>query len=421
MSFFLVLILIAVGIWLFHSLFNDKPVNTSNAPRTVSIDLGFDHVDQPEIAKGKYLFLDIETTGLPVNRNAKPEELENWPHIVQIAWLLFDENKKLIESNNYIIKQNAPIPQRTIEIHRITDEIANKKGQEPKDVLVKFSKSVANTEFLIAHNISFDLPIVESEFLRNGFEKQFSKKKQFCTMEIGKDFCAISKRYGKEYKLPTLTELYKQCFYKNELAIELEQGHNADIDVRVAAKCFFYMLEQNVVSEKNDRASAKKIENKEIDFSIYRDNFSGNRTDYSYLEPSEARKEMRELKKDGWLDDDDYFGLMDAIASGKDEQYLLKIEMLTPEKTFDWFRMKLMNDAKMSSTIWREVAKKVAPMHELYLLQELDSVTTGRVGGWVKQKKLQHYFFTQVVYDKALSIRKGEIENRKSKKKVTNI
>ena len=43
-----------------------------------------------------YLFFDTETTGLPRNWKAPVTDLNNWPRMVQIAWILSDSfNKEL--------------------------------------------------------------------------------------------------------------------------------------------------------------------------------------------------------------------------------------------------------------------------------------------------------------------------------------
>jgi len=39
-----------------------------------------------------YLFFDTETTGLPKNWKAPIEDLNNWPRLVQLAWLEWKPN-----------------------------------------------------------------------------------------------------------------------------------------------------------------------------------------------------------------------------------------------------------------------------------------------------------------------------------------
>ncbi|KAF0237889.1 MAG: DNA polymerase III subunit [Prolixibacteraceae bacterium] len=39
-----------------------------------------------------YLFFDTETTGLPKNWKAPVTDLNNWPRLVQLAYLLYDSD-----------------------------------------------------------------------------------------------------------------------------------------------------------------------------------------------------------------------------------------------------------------------------------------------------------------------------------------
>ena len=52
-----------------------------------------------------YLFFDVETNGMPKNWNRPHTDPFNWPRMVQIAWMLFDENRKLKESYDAIITE----------------------------------------------------------------------------------------------------------------------------------------------------------------------------------------------------------------------------------------------------------------------------------------------------------------------------
>ncbi len=58
-----------------------------------------------------YLFFDTETTGLPKVHGAPLTKLNNWPRMVQLAWLLYDKNQNLISEADYIIKpRDLPFP-----------------------------------------------------------------------------------------------------------------------------------------------------------------------------------------------------------------------------------------------------------------------------------------------------------------------
>ncbi|MFZ6022015.1 MAG: hypothetical protein ACOYT9_00915 [Patescibacteria group bacterium] len=100
------------------------------------------HFDDSDKTEGEYLVADIETTGLPIKRKAKPEDFDNWPYIVQIGWLLFDNEGKCIELKHYVINQNIDIPKDSVAIHGITNEIAKEKGVSPKIAYTDFVNAI---------------------------------------------------------------------------------------------------------------------------------------------------------------------------------------------------------------------------------------------------------------------------------------
>ncbi|MCK4524949.1 MAG: 3'-5' exonuclease, partial [Candidatus Andersenbacteria bacterium] len=114
-----------------------------------------------------YLFFDTETTGLPKRWDAPVSDLDNWPRLVQIAWVYYNGNGKEIFSKSVIIKpEGFDIPADSAKIHGITTEIAKKKGEALNKILSEFLDAMNKSKFLIAHNMSFDEKIIEAEFLR---------------------------------------------------------------------------------------------------------------------------------------------------------------------------------------------------------------------------------------------------------------
>jgi len=76
-----------------------------------------------------YLFFDTETTGLSKNWKAPVTDLNNWPGLVQIAWVLSDNSGKRIEIKDFIIKpEGFTIPYKATKVHRITTERAYEEG-----------------------------------------------------------------------------------------------------------------------------------------------------------------------------------------------------------------------------------------------------------------------------------------------------
>jgi len=46
------------------------------------------------------LFFDTETTGLPRDWNAPITQTNNWPRMVQLAWLQYDDQQNLLSEVN---------------------------------------------------------------------------------------------------------------------------------------------------------------------------------------------------------------------------------------------------------------------------------------------------------------------------------
>lgn len=180
-----------------------------------------------------YLFFDTETTGLPKSWKAPVTDLNNWPRMIQLAYLIYDRDGNLIAERNHIIKPSGfTIPSDASKIHGITTERALMEGNDLKAVLEEFREFVDESSCLIAHNMSFDEKIVGAELLRNRMPNCILSKKKICTMQATTDFCRIEGPYG--YKWPKLPELHFKLF-----GTDFEEAHNAFADINATAKCFW--------------------------------------------------------------------------------------------------------------------------------------------------------------------------------------
>ena len=131
-----------------------------------------------------FLFFDTETTGLPRQWKAPVEDLDNWPRMIQLAWLLYDEDgNEIIRSNDIVKPEGFRIPKAASAIHGITTEKAMEEGVELGDVLRKFTYALDGADYLVAHNIEFDDKIVGAELLRKEMHSDFFTHKRICTMK----------------------------------------------------------------------------------------------------------------------------------------------------------------------------------------------------------------------------------------------
>ncbi len=183
-----------------------------------------------------FLIFDTETTGLPKKWRAPLTDFNNWPRMVQLAWQCHDLKGNLLFAKNHVIKPDGyTIPDEVVNIHGISNKIANEKGILLKDALLDFVEDVKKAKFIIGHNVEFDINIVGCELLRCGLPEVVSKVPHICTKIESTDYCAIMKS-GRP-KWPTLTELHTKLF-----GVPFDEAHNAAADVEATTRCFLELV-----------------------------------------------------------------------------------------------------------------------------------------------------------------------------------
>jgi len=114
-----------------------------------------------------FLIYDTETTGLPRDWKAPLTDSDNWPRLVQLAWQLHDAKGTLISRGNHIVKPDGfTIPFTSAKIHGITTERAEADGIPLSEVLAAFDVDLARAQYVMGHNIEFDVNIVGAEYHR---------------------------------------------------------------------------------------------------------------------------------------------------------------------------------------------------------------------------------------------------------------
>ncbi|RIU86145.1 DNA polymerase III subunit alpha [Candidatus Karelsulcia muelleri] len=192
-----------------------------------------------------YIIFDTETTGLPLDLNTPINNIINLPRLVKISWVLLDEKLQLIELKDYIIKpEGYEIPFNSTKIHGISTKYAIEKGIKINFVLEEFNLIIKKSNFLIGHNVFFDIKIVCAEFIRINKNISCFKKQIIDTKEISINYCAIKMGKLEKFKWPTLTELYKKLFNDTFIA------HDSKSDVLATTKCFFELLRIGIISLK---------------------------------------------------------------------------------------------------------------------------------------------------------------------------
>lgn len=190
------------------------------------------------------LFIDTETTGLPLNNNLPYTDLKNWPYLVQVALIIEDDNYGILAKRNIILKPNGyTIPESATKIHGISNERAVKNGEDRDKVISFLDLALYKSDIIIGHNVSFDLNVIKSEIIRiKGIENALFKKKKHIvidTMKMGRNICKIPNlsfhtRLSLPNKYPKLDELYYKLFNKH-----FNNQHDAMADVQAAYDCYY--------------------------------------------------------------------------------------------------------------------------------------------------------------------------------------
>ncbi|MFB9119969.1 DNA polymerase III subunit alpha [Bergeyella porcorum] len=191
-----------------------------------------------------YLVFDTETTGLPRSFDAPITDSDNWPRMVQIAWQLHDENGKLIENQDYIIRpEGYDIPFNASRIHGITTKIAQEEGRDLQDVLEEFKAVLQRAKFGVGQNVEFDYKIIGAEFHRKNIENPLQELPKADTMLLGTEYVGIPQGNSGRLKPPKLEEIFEKLY-----GYKFDEAHNAAADVNATAQVFFEMLRIGVIN-----------------------------------------------------------------------------------------------------------------------------------------------------------------------------
>lgn len=189
-----------------------------------------------------YIVFDTETTGLPISWNAPVTQIDNWPRIVQLAWVLYDEKGHELKVGNVIVRPDGfTIPYESTKVHGISQQQALREGVSIMNALTDFVQTLKTRQdvTLVAHNIEYDEKVVGAELLRNRISSNFLNLPKICTMRASTVFCDLPNQ-----KPPRLAELHQKLFNAG-----FSDAHDAEADVRATGRCFFELKKQGVIAE----------------------------------------------------------------------------------------------------------------------------------------------------------------------------
>jgi DNA polymerase-3 subunit epsilon len=100
--------------------------------------------------------------------------LVKWPHIIQLAYVLYDTDNPVTKTkvfNKYIdTEENVIISNESLAIHHISKDkiqkIDSKNRAKIQDALKEFLKDVKKADIIVGHNVAFDRKMIVAELLR---------------------------------------------------------------------------------------------------------------------------------------------------------------------------------------------------------------------------------------------------------------
>jgi len=210
---------------------------------------------------------DLETDGL-IRKRKRGEDVQDEndgiPHIVEICWSICSpgslgaEEKCVVEdTQTFLVRPDGRfvIPEEATKVHGIPHDRAQADGGDVVEVLSKFLEAARGCQILAAHNIAFDLPVLQAECRRHKLAMDaIDSQRRICTMMSTIALCKITREGKRGFKFPKLEELYRFLF-----AEEPNQVHQAEDDVRLLRLCFFELVKRGVIRLHVDEVQVGKF------------------------------------------------------------------------------------------------------------------------------------------------------------------
>lgn len=187
------------------------------------------------------LFIDTEASGLPGNWTLPYSADDNWPHIVQIAWLIYDEQRSLVkQENHYLSAEGIRITESAIATHGITPDFLLSNGESPGKVMEMLANDLVEYEpTIVGHFMQLDYYLMGAAFYRSGVYNPLSKLPVFCTMVATTQLL----------RSPSTRQLRLGDLYYMLFKVDLQHQHDALHDARATAESFFELRDRGEISE----------------------------------------------------------------------------------------------------------------------------------------------------------------------------
>lgn len=183
------------------------------------------------MSKAIYAVWDVESTGIGVFED----------RIVQMFFATADAQGNLIDTWEWFIRPDIPVPEEAAAVHGFTNEYLAEHGGDPKETLTEIRDVFLKHRHLtqIVFNANYDLSILDAEMKRYGVSDTFGK----WFAENGKLFDGlVSDRHNDRYRKGRRNLESQAKHYGVEF--DPEQAHNALYDCLVTAQVSVRIIEK---------------------------------------------------------------------------------------------------------------------------------------------------------------------------------
>ncbi|NGM63958.1 3'-5' exonuclease [Sphingobacterium sp. SGR-19] len=207
--------------------------------------------------KNHLLFIDTETSGIPQRWNRPYSDEKNWPHVIQVAWIIYQvDGTEIKRMSKYIYDDDIKITSSSYNVHGITSEFLKQHGDRRKEVLRKLSHDIQKyNPLIIGHFVELDVQVLSADYYRANLRNPFNSQSFFCTM-------LDSEKYAAN---PSITYLRLPQLHEYLFDNLLTEIHEAEQDASATAKCFFELWNRHEITEL-DMERQQKMFSRKLNF-----------------------------------------------------------------------------------------------------------------------------------------------------------
>ena len=186
------------------------------------------------------LFVDTETSGIPRDWNQPYARRDTWPHIAQLAWVVCTADGQEVKAeNHYIQPSDYDMDSASGSVHGLTLEFLRAHGQPRHAVMQRLQRDLLHYQpLVVAHFMQLDFHMMGVSFHRAGLQNPLAQLPMFCTMRATG---GLMRRPAQGFL--RLGELYQRLFRE-----PLLQEHDALVDARATARCYFELRRQGAIT-----------------------------------------------------------------------------------------------------------------------------------------------------------------------------